>query len=100
MGLEGHSSCFLENSVLGMVNTFPLRGFRGIGFVTVPAFTGLEGRSVQVERHRSCLGWIPHLVVSNVVRDVGQATPTVLVLRDTVQLPVVPNLPYASLEDL
>lgn len=83
-----------------MVNAFPFRGFRGIGFITVPAFAGLKGWSVQVERHRWCLGWIPNLVVSNVVRDVGQLTPAVLDLRDTVQLPVVPDLPYASIEDL
>lgn len=53
-----------------------------------------------MERHRWSLGWIPHLVVSNVVRDVGQLTPAVLDLRDVVQLPVVPDLPYASIEDL
>lgn len=65
------SSRSLEDPVLGMVDVLPLTGLRGIGLVTVPALTGLKGRSIEMESDSRLLGRISHLVVSNVVRNVG-----------------------------
>lgn len=100
MGVRECSLRARYNSVLGMIDGPALRGFRDIGFVTVPALAGLKGWGVQVERHRRCQGRIPHLVVSNVVRDVGQVSLAIVDLRDAVELPVVPDFLYASPEDL
>jgi len=83
-----------------MVHVFPLRGFRGIGRFAVPAPADFKGRSVQVERHRRLFGRISHLMVSNVVRNVGEAALGIIDFRDTIQLPIVPDLSNASLEDL
>lgn len=86
-----------ENTIFGMVNIFAL----GWGCLfTMPALACLKRRGVQVKSDRWSLGRISHLVVPNIVRNVGQLALAIINLRDAIQLAIVSILPNASLQNL